>query len=165
MRYQVVVLADEINSAISIESISWIRAVGGEPIATFEDLKIYMGVTESDELTVVYEDNYIPGTRTLVFDGSPYHTLEALNPNDWFYTALDAPYWYSGSGNLIIEIEWKSGEGSLYTWHWDSGTSRRVIGAYGASSGDFVDSEVPNIRLNGVLSLESTTWGRIKSSY
>jgi len=165
MRYQVVVLADEINSDITIESFSWIRAVGGDPVGIFEDMKIHMGVTENNELTVVYEDNYTPGTRVLVFDGAPSCMLQADNTNDWFDITLDTPYWYDGQNNLVIEIEWKSGEGSLYTWHWDSDTSRRVIGAYGASSGDYVDYDVPNLRLNGTLSLENSTWGRIKAAY
>lgn len=164
MRYQVVVLESDINSAILIESISWIRAVGGEPHAFFEDMAIYMGSTEIDELTLVYEDNYTPGTRTLVLDAPPSYAVEALNPNDWFTITLDTPYWYDGVNNLIIEIEWSSGLGSLYTWHWDSGSPRKVIGAYGASSGDYVDSTVPNIKLNGTLSLEDSTWSSIKSS-
>ena len=164
MRYQVVVLASEIGDALNIENFEWKRSIGGEPMATFNDFKIYMGVSTLDQLTTNYDANYISGTKTLVLDSSSYLNGTA-NPNEWFDVILDTPYWYNGQDNLIIEIEWSSGVGSLYTWHWDGGTARSVVGGYGHAIGDYTESLVPNLKLNGVLSLESTTFGTIKAAF
>ena len=70
-----------------------------------------------------------------------------------------------GVDNLIIKIEWSSWTGSLYTWHWNASGQRSIIGPYGASNGSETSSDVPNIRLNGVLSLSNTSFGRIKMAF
>jgi hypothetical protein len=164
MRYQVVVLASELGSAIRIDELSFQRAVGGEPVATFNDFKMYMGLGAGDQLTTDYMANYISGTRTQVLAASPYSN-GAANPNDWFDVVLDSPYWYNGQDNLIIEVEWSSGAGSLYNWQWNGGSDRCVIGAYGASTGSSTESLVPHLILNGTLSLESSTFGAIKAAF
>lgn len=164
MHYQVVVLASEINSAILIDRISFQRSVGGEPMGTFNDFKVYMGVSGSDQLSLDYQANYIDGTRIQVLAGDPY-VNGAASPNTWFDVVLDTPYWYNGQDNLIIEVEWSSGAGSLYTWQWNGGSDRSVIGEYGASTGAYTESLVPHLILNGTLSLESTTFGAIKASF
>ena len=164
MRYQVVVLASEIGDAIEIESLSWIRGLGGEPQGTFDDFALYMGLCSSNELGLAYDDNYIPGTRILVMSSSSL-TTPTVNPNEWFDTTLDTPFWYNGEDNLIIEIEWSNGLGSLYTWHWDGGGLRCVVGSYGEPNGSYSTNLVPNIRLNGILSLSGTTFGRIKAAF
>ncbi len=156
-------LASEIGDAIEIETLSWKRSLGGDPQSTFNDYSLYMGLCSSDVLSENFDDNYIPGTRILVMSSSPYTTPSA-DPNEWFDNILDTSFWYNGEDNLIIEIEWSSGTGSLYTWHWDSTYTRCVIGAYGSSNGEFSDL-VPNIRLNGVLSLSNTTFGQIKAAF
>ncbi len=165
MRYQVVVLASEMGDAMEIESFSWKRSVGGEPFGTFEDFSVYVGLCDSDELTTNYDGNYMSGTRTLVFEGGAGFEIGTPSPNDWFDLTLDTPYWYNGSDNLLIELEWSSGSGSLYTWHWNSGSQRSVIGAYGQSTGDYTESLVPNLRLNGDLALDQSTWAGVKAAF
>lgn len=164
MRYQVVVLTSEIGDAIKIDNLHWKRAVGGVNQGTFNDFVIYMGLCSGDVLGISYDDNYIPGTRTQVMSSSSY-TTPSTNPNEWFVIPLDTPYWYSAGDNLLIEIEWSSGSGSLYTWHWNSGTERCVVGAYGEPNGNFLTSLVPNIILEGTLSLDPSTFGMIKAAF
>lgn len=157
-------LSSEIGDAMKIETLSWKRHFSGDPQGTFNDYSLYMGLCSNDELGVNFDDNYISGTRILVMSSSPYTTPSA-NPNEWFDNILDTPFWYNGEDNLIIEVEWSSGSGSLYSWHWDSGGQRCVIGPYGASSGSETIHNVPNLKLNGVLSLPSSTFGAIKTFF
>ena len=80
MRYQVVVLASEIGDAIEIESLSWKRFPSPDDQGTFNDYAMYMGLCDSDQLGLNYEDNYISGTRTMVMSSSSYVTeVVAIN--------------------------------------------------------------------------------------
>lgn len=164
MHYQVVVLDSDIGSALTIDQLSWMRSVGGEAMGTFNDFKIYMGLCASDQLTTDYMANYITGTRYLVLSSSQY-VNGTPSPNEWFDVVLDTPYWYNGQDNLLIEVEWSSGSGSLYTWQWNGGGARSVIGGYGQSIGSYTESVVPHLMLNGTLALEQTTFGAIKASF
>ena len=159
-----VVLASEIGDAIEIESLSFKRHFSGHSQGTYNDYSLYMGLCSSDELGTNFDDNYIPGTRILVMSSSSYTTPSAA-PNEWFDNILDTSFWYNGVDNLIIEIEWSSGTGSLYTWHWDASGQRCIIGPYGASIESEISSVMPNIKLNGVLSLSNSTFGQIKAAF
>ncbi|MCD4777277.1 MAG: hypothetical protein K8S15_14675 [Candidatus Aegiribacteria sp.] len=161
-----VVLASEIGDAIEIESFSWKRSVGGEPQGSYNDLKIYMGLCSSNQLGLNFDDNYITGTKILVLSSSLY-TTPSVNPNEWFDIVFDTPFWYNGQDNLLIEIEWSSAAGSdaLYSWHWDGGANRCIFGRYGSSAALFPKVEVPNLRLNGTLSLTNSTFARIKALF
>ncbi|NOQ22377.1 MAG: hypothetical protein GQ565_06985 [Candidatus Aegiribacteria sp.] len=164
MRYQVVVLASEMGNAINIDSFSWKRHVTGASQGTFNDMKIYMGLCSSAELGSTFDDNYISGTRTLVMSASPY-TSQSAGPNEWFEFVFDTPYWYNGQDNLLIGIEWSTGSGSVYAWNWNGGTNRCIYGLYGASTALSQNSNVPNLRLNGTLSLTNSTFARIKAAF
>ena len=164
MRYQVVVLASEIGDAINIDSFSWKRAVSGDPQGTFYDMKVYMGLCSSDELGSTFDDNYISGTRIQVLSASPY-TSPTVGPNEWFEFVFDTPFWYNGQDNLLIEVEWSSGAGSLYTMHWNAGTNRSMYALYGGATALSLRSTAPNLRLDGTLSLENSTFGRIKAAF
>jgi len=160
------VLASEIGNAIEIDSFSWFRHVSGEPQGSYYDLKVYMGLCSSDTLGMNYDDNYISGTKTLVLSSS-FFTTPSVNPFEWFEIVFDTPYWYNGLDNLIIEIEWSSapGDDALYTMHWDSGANRCLFGRYGSATALFPKVEVPNLRLNGTLSLSNSTFGQIKAAF
>jgi len=160
----VVVLAGDIGDAIMIQSLSWKRSPSPDDQGTYNDMSIYMGLCGSNELVTSFDDNFISGTRTLVLSGSPY-TTQVVAVNEWFEFTLDTPYWYNGQGNLLIEIQWSSGSGSLYAWNWNGGTNRCVYGLYGSSTALVQNSNVPNLRLNGTLSLTNSTFARIKAAF
>ena len=164
MRYQVVVLASEMGDAVNIESFSWKRSPSPDDHGTFNDMAIYMGLCDSDQLGSTFDDNYIAGTRTLVMS-SPSYTTETVEVNEWFTFAFNTPYWYNGQDNLLIEIEWSTGAGSLYTWHWNAGTSRSMYAHYGGSTALVQQSIAPNLRLDGTLSLSNSTFARIKAAF
>ncbi len=164
MRYQGVVLASEMGDAMTIDSFSWKRCPGGDPQGTFYDMKIYMGLCSSDELGSTFDDNYISGTRIEVMSASPY-TSQTVGINEWFEFVFDTPFWYNGQDNLLIELEWSDGAGSLYTWHWNAGTNRSIYGLYGESTSLVQQSTAPNLRLNGTLSLTNSTFARIKAAF
>jgi len=158
------VLEGDIGDAILIESFSWKRSPSPDNQGTFNDMAIYMGICDGAELGTTFDDNYINGTCTLVLS-SPSYTSQAVAVNDWFEFTLDTPYWYSGQDNLLIEIQWSSGSGSLYSWNWDGGSNRCAYGPYGTSSASVRNSNVPNLRLNGTLSLTNSTFARIKALF
>lgn len=164
MRYQVVVLADEIGEAIEIESLSWKRFPSPDDQANFSNLAIHLGLCESDELVSTYDDNYIEGTKTLVLSAASYST-PVVGVNEWFEVVFDTPYWYNGEDNLIIEIEWSDGIGSVYVWNWEGVGTRCVHGLYGQSSGPSLTSKVPHLLINGTLALVNSTFGYIKASF
>ncbi len=162
-----VVLDSEIGNAVQIQSISFKRSTFGVDTATFADLNIYMGHGTADQLNPVFLNNYLPGTRTQVFDSGGIITLTA-GMNEWFTINLDTPYWYSGVNNLIIEFEWPSdepSEGSLYIWHWQAGTNRAIFGPFGSTTADEFETTVPHLRLNGNLELQTDTFGSIKARF
>ncbi|NLP05156.1 hypothetical protein GX411_04320 [Candidatus Fermentibacteria bacterium] len=165
LRYQAVVLNDQVSSAIQVQSISWKRSISGDPAATFYDFKIYMGYSNLDQLGMTFLDNYMPGTRTLVFSSSPYNIN--VGPNEWLTTTLNTPFWYSPAiGNLLIEVEWTSESfGSVYMWHYNAGTDRAIKGAYGSPTAYASENTLPHIMLNGVLDLEPESFGSIKASF
>lgn len=164
MRYQVVVLASEIGDAIEIDSFSWRRFPSPEDQGTFVDFKMYLGLCDSDEIGTTFDDNYIPGTKTLVLEDNPYVT-PVVPVGEWFDVELDTPYWYNGEDNLLIEVEWSAGNGSLYSWSWDGGPNRCIFAGYGASTAPAAITTVPHIKMNGTLELSNSTFGEIKASF
>lgn len=154
----------EIGQAILIESISWKRFPSPDAQGTFNDLEISLGLCASDNLVSVFEDNFISGTKTLVLSESSY-TTATVGVNEWFEIPLSTPYWYSGAENLLIEIQWSDGSGSLYAWSWSAGDTRRIFGAYGSSSAAVLGDNVPTMRLNGTLSLDNSTFAQIKAAF
>jgi hypothetical protein len=149
------------DGAMEIETIALMRHPVSEPEATFDQLTISMGLCESDTLSATYDDNYIPGTKTEVFNAAS-HTVSAPTGDQWFYVTLDTPYWYNGEDNLIIEFEWPSGSGSLYVYHWPTGGNRAVNGGYGSGSG-YPEVNIPYMLLSGGLDFDQASFGSIKS--
>jgi hypothetical protein len=164
LHYQVVVLDSEINNAIQIQSVGWKRSPVGVDAATFQDFKIYMGYSTNDQLSGTFQNNYISGTRTLVFSRGTYAVVAGGSGN-WFTTTLDTPFWYNGSNNLIIEFEWSTGSGSLYIYHWTAGTDRAIYGGYGSTTADGFETTIPHLQLNGTLDLQPETFASIKTEF
>jgi hypothetical protein len=109
LRYQVVVLQEEIGTPMEITSLSWDPSDPTHTV-TFDEITIYMGLCSTDELGTDFEANYVPGTKTQVF--------HAVNPTwfagtSWLTIDLDTPFWYDGTHNLIIDVEWPDGYGQI----------------------------------------------------
>jgi hypothetical protein len=167
MRYQVVVLDEEVGIDIDIDHLGWQVHPASYPSAEFSGLRIYMGYCDSDQLGSVFEDNYIPGSKVLVYERASQ--VCAGSPDEWFTLELDTPYGYVQSeGNLIIEVQWETPVDyhSFYTWAWNTGTIRAVAntsaGAPSSTSGS-LSSAVSRFMLSGQgMTLEQSTFCGIK---
>jgi len=171
MRYQVVVLDEEVGCDFEISELAWQVHPAADESAEFSDLKVYMGLCSSDQLGSYFDDNYIPGTRTLVYEAASQVMSGAVD--DWAGLLLDQSYQYLQSeGNLIIEVTWESpvDHKSFYVRSWDTGTIRAVgytqTGAPSHPTGS-LSSSLPRIMLTGSASgeLEQITFGCIKSIF
>ncbi len=162
LRFQILALDSEIGTAVTVNSISFKRApAGAEDHVDLETFQIYMGLCQSDQLSETFEDNYIPGSRILVYDHDDV-TITAGAPNQWFEIQFDTPYFYAGHDNLVIDFLWDGGACSIFNWGSEPGPARSITGGYGDATGT-AESDVPHIRLNGTLDLERATFGEIKA--
>jgi len=163
MRYQVVVLDSEIGTAITIQDLMWKRAPFGEDHGSYNNFKIYMGYTTLDVLGTSFESNYVPSSKTLVFNRSTY-TLSGLGPDQWFTTALDTPFFYNGSNNLLIDIEWTStpDSQSVYVYNWTGADGRSVFCSPDGQPSGGLESTAPHWILGGTNDLDNATFASIK---
>lgn len=162
MRYQILYLEEEIGTAIEIHSISLMRTIQGETEAFLDTLVIHMGYSDLDQLGTVFDDNYRSGTMTEVFREENF-IVHAPDPNSWFAIDLEEPFFYDGSGNLIIEYSWPAGHGAVYNYHWDV-PARSLTAGWGSSSG-FNSDDCPHLLLTGTLKLEQFTFGAVKAVF
>lgn len=152
-------LKDEIETGFIIESIAF-KYFASESYSKVANFSVYMGLSELDQLTEIYENNYIQGTRqqVLVVD-----TLELEGEQgDWVVLELDEAFYYSNEYNLIIETFDPSGY--CYTAVYGSPTTlyRSLLsGGCSGSEGDLY-AQIPYMMLEGYQSLENTTVGAIK---
>jgi len=162
------VLDSEMGGAFEFDTISLKRHSSGSTSGqtTFADFEIWAGLAESDVLGDNFEDNFIPGTRTLLF--SRESLLIEAEPNAWIPFVLDSPFWYGGTKNLIIEILWSEGEElgteCVYTWQWNTGTMRCASGPYDSETGSRT-SVIPLIQFSGDMTLLNTTFAGVKTSF
>ncbi len=153
-------MASDIGTAFEISSIKWHKNPQTSTDALNEDFRLYLGRCESDQLnTGSFDGNYASGTKTLVFSSD---LLVVDMADDWAEIVLDDPYWYDGTDNLIIEIEWanETQDNSYYNHEWYAGNDRCV---YSQGSPDIVSyGFLPQMILVGSLSLDNSTFAGIK---
>jgi hypothetical protein len=156
-----IALEGEIGSAMNVETLGWQRTTTGDSAAVFTGVEIWMGLCDQDQLGWSFQDNYIPGTRTLVFE-DPDFTASG-DEMDWFTIDLENPFWYEGDHNLLVEIVWTSGTGSFHTWKWnDPGVPRALKSPEAEGDTGFLSSEMSQLLIEGTTGLEEGTFGRIK---
>jgi len=153
------VLGSEIGNAMTISSIAFRHATGTSVV--FDQFTVYMGPAAGGSLGNNFDANYSGGKIT-VYD----HTNPSFAPSgDWVTIPLDTPYFYSGTGNLIIEIAWPHGDMEIYANYWSTpGVNRTLTSFFGSPTGDAFDF-CPNLRLTGTMSLTPMTFGSIKASF
>lgn len=157
-----VATAEEIGSAMEIQSISWQRGTSGfSSSGTYNDLRIYLGYSSEDMLSTSFSNNYTPLSRTMVYQNDA-GTISA-EENEWFELVLDTPFWYNGVDNLILEISWESGTGNPSVYHFD--TPMTPVSLKSADpSGDqgFLSSTRSMFMLSGSQDLSPSTFGSVK---
>jgi hypothetical protein len=127
MHHQVMMLDEEIGSPLTFESLGWLASPGSNSSANYTNFEIYMGLCDAELLTSNFQNNYIPGSRTLVYSNADLTINAAVG--EWFSINLDTPYEYNGTDNLLIEIIWESGTNSIYVYKWNTGAVRSLKGA------------------------------------
>ena len=154
-----VVLGSEIGNAMTISSIGF-RHTSGNAVV-FDQFTVYMGAAVGGSLGSNFDENYAGG-KTTVYD----HTNASFTESgDWITIPLDTPYFYSGTGNLIIEIAWPNGDMEMYAGHWSTpGVNRVMTSFFGNPTGDAFEF-CPNLKLTGTLSLAPMTFGSIKATF
>jgi hypothetical protein len=161
----VIALSEELAGAMTIEEISWQRGgSAGSASGTYNSFKLYMGLSSADVLTDTFAANYIPGTRTLVYE-TPSQVMSA-GADEWMSIALDAPFWYNGTDNLVVELEWQGGANMFYTYMWNTGTSRGLMNKTDISSPTgTLSNNMSELMLDGTMALEPETFASIKSAF
>lgn len=153
--------ADEIGDAIIVSSLGWHRAEGGTPTAAFTDFQIYLGYCPDEMLGTVFMDNYVENSRTLVFQRDAITVAEGTD--EWFYIELDEPFWYNGEGNLIMEISWESGSGSVQNYFFNApGIPKMLKSAEATAETGFLSSLRCQFMLEGTQLLDAGTFASIK---
>jgi hypothetical protein len=161
MRYQVMALDSEIGTAMTIQNLGWQRsAAGGDPSATFTGVKVYMGLCAADELGATFDDNYIEGSRVLVYESASL-TVDA-GFSEWYTVDLDTPYWYNGNDNLVVEVQWLTGSGTQYYYKWETGAARSVKATSPAAPSGILSTTMSELQLTGTTSLDSATFAEVK---
>jgi hypothetical protein len=155
-----VVLDEEIGSGILIGQLSWMVAPSSVPPGGFVDVEVWMGLCASDYLGSNFLDNYIPGTRSLVFQADTL-TLDG-SEGEWISIELTEPFQYDGSQNLLIEVLHSPGEGGIYSWSWEAGPGRSLSAWSVTSPNGSLQGEVPMMILSEPAGLEPATFGSIK---
>lgn len=148
---------------MTIESVSWQRSStgSGDSTASFPQFELYMGLSAQDWLGTEFDENYIPGTRILVFDSDPL-TVSA-DPGGWFTLELETPFWYNGNDNLLLELDWLDATGSFHTYLWNSpGVPRSLKAPTPDGPTGFLSSMMSELMLDGTTLLDSGTFAEIK---
>jgi hypothetical protein len=161
LRYQVVVPASEIGAGGTVTAISWHRSGFYPSGASYGEVQIFMGRGVSGSLQDLFDENYVPGSKTLVFE-EPELSLEAT-PDGWFSLQLETPFSCSAGDNLIIDVLHGSSRLGLYTWHWNTGSERSLMAPDDSACRGYLAEDLPHM----VLELEDTgldtrTFGWIK---
>ncbi len=129
------VLDDEIGQPYTIRSIGFRRSEipGSEDYATLYNLEIHAGLTDLNSLVSVYNDNYIPGSRTMLLQAD---TLVVGAPvGEWYFIDLDIPYEYDNLHNLLLEFETDGLDWEQYLYMWPTDEYRMVRGHPGVPTG------------------------------
>ena len=148
---------------MTIGEISWQRGGSyGSSTGYYDNFKLFMGVSENDELTEYYQDNYVSGSRIMVYSTSTQ--VMSAGPDEWMTIQLDTPFYYNGSDNLIVEFEWVGGSNMFYTYMWETGSHRGLMNKsdVGSPSG-VLYTTMSTLMFDSPSALENSTFGEIKA--
>ena len=158
-----IALAEEMAGPMTIGELSWQRAgSSGSPQGFYYVFSIHMGLADADELSDTFEDNYVPGSRTLVYTASTQKMT--AEPDQWMTILLDTPFQYDGTHNLIVEIQWIGGANMFYTYMWETGSYRGLMNKNDAGSPTgTLYTRMSQLMFSPASSLEQHTFGAIKA--
>ncbi len=157
-------LSEEMLGPMVISSVSWQRGgSAGSASGTYNSFKLYMGLSSADELTNTFENNYIAGTKTLVYETSSQ--VMSAGPDEWMTITLDTPFWYNGVDNLVFELQWQGGANMFYTYMWETGSNRGLMADYPYMEQGTLSTSMSELGFEGDLGFVPLTFGGIKASF
>ncbi len=159
-----VVLQEDIETAIQINSISFVFAWSDVTPSHVIDFTIRMANVESDQLTNTFSENYAPGTLVEVYYTDSLYLEGGVGTE--LTLELDTPFFYNGQDNLLVDISYPDGECWTRVYNWEAGTARclRYLfmpGGSGSSTG-YLFEWVPYMVFEGTANLDQSTFGAIK---
>jgi len=160
LRDQILIPSDSLGGAMEISSIAFLTETGS--VASFSRFVIHMGITDMTELSETFENNWMTGTKTSVYDHTDV-TFNSPGVNQWMVIDLDTPFWYNGEDNLVMEFSWPSGSDVVMIWAWITEGGSSLFAGWEEPTGDLMQ-ECLVMRLEGTLSLTADTFGAIKAT-
>lgn len=103
---------------------------------TYYNMRISLTHTAVTNLSTTFADNYGGNQPTQIFSQSAF----PIDGANWRQIIFDTPFDYNGTDNLLIEIRWQSGRGTVPTGATEEdGWKRTLMGAVNASTGTLQD--------------------------
>ena len=127
-----VALEEEIGTPIEITGIYFHRGAVGSRQGEFGEFRILMGRCITDSLDVIFDENWLPYTMMEVF--SRETVLLDVGAEEWFGFRFDSAFFYDGTYDLLVEVSWIGGSGSLYTYQEEVGEKPLCLQASSALS-------------------------------
>ncbi len=121
-----------------------------------------MGLCGLDDLTPVFDQNYLAGTRELVFSRDSLY-LEG-EPGEWVTLDLDRPFEYPGTGNLLLELR-RDGyyeDTYLFTYRWYTDEYRTLSADDPDSEAGQLDDVSSMLMIEYGAGLSALSWPAIK---
>lgn len=162
LRYQALILEEEMGTALALDQLGFRRTEWGTGDSIYlQNVEIYLALTDLDELTDSFDDNFDQSTHELVY-ASPVFVSTAP-PSGWVQIPLDTEYYYPGTRNLVVEITYTDASVDFQSFVWTPGALRTIWHSDPESPTGYVLDSAPNMLLSGILSLEQSTFAKIKA--
>lgn len=156
-------MEEELEGPMTVTAVSWLRSYEGDDWAIYYDVSLYMGLCDQDDLISEFDQNYVPGTRELVFSAdSLYLEGEAW---EWLTLTLDEPFEYSGEGNLVMELTRRDAEDTnLFSFRWYTAEYRTVLEVDPEAQFGYANTVAAMLRIDYTSTgLSRMTWPGIKA--
>ncbi|HOP27014.1 MAG TPA: hypothetical protein PLM22_10325 [Candidatus Sabulitectum sp.] len=160
LRQQVLVPADSMGTAMDIDAVAFLVSEG--ETVSFDRFTIHMGITGQSSLSEGFESNWMPGTKTLVYDHE-FVTYTSPGVGQWMEIALDTPFWYNGEDNLLVEFGWPGGTEVIMIWAWVAPDNYTCYAGWEEPQGNLLLESLV-LRFSGALELYADTFAGIKST-
>ncbi|NLP05816.1 hypothetical protein GX411_07680 [Candidatus Fermentibacteria bacterium] len=122
-----------------------------------------MGEAAGPVLGEVFSRNFVPGTSVTVFHDD---SLWLAEPEGWVEIEFDTPFEYRAGTHLLIEVVHDTAQPGFFTWHWETGEPRGLLGYGPDAEKGYLCTDIPHLLLEcSQAGLEACTFGRIKASF
>jgi hypothetical protein len=147
----------------TITGIGWQRSGFYPPGADCTGTRITLGYSEAPSLGELFDGNFVEGSATVVFDEEIVSL--AAGEDEWIEIELEQPFPYGEGNHLLIEVVHSDSRGGMYTWHWDSGADRALVGYSDDAVRGTLLHDLPHMQLEFLATgLEQATFGSIKTA-